>query len=52
MHFAEDLNVRAEAILEELPGDFKKLDDAEGTKRAEEFKIMLEMMKEQNEQFR
>ena len=31
MHFAEDLDVRAEAILYELPGDFKKLDDAEGT---------------------
>jgi len=41
MHFAEDLDVRAEAILEELPGDFKKIDDAEGTKRAEEFKILI-----------
>ena len=52
MHFAEDLDVRAEAILQELPGDFKKLDDAEGTKRAEEFKMMLDVMKEQNEHFK
>lgn len=43
MHFHEKLEDKADKILKELPGDFKRQDDAQGTQNSEMFKILTEM---------
>ena len=48
MHFHENVEDKAEEILDELPGDFKRQDKNEGTQNGEQFAMLLEMMKEQN----
>ena len=46
---AEKLVEKANKVLSELPGDFKRQDKEEGTKHAKQFELMLQMMKEQND---
>ena len=48
MHFHENVEDKAEEILKELPGDFKRQDAKEGTNNGAQFAMLLEMMKEQN----
>jgi vacuolar-type H+-ATPase subunit E/Vma4 len=52
MHFYENIEDKADEILDELPGDFKRQDQTEGTNNAAQFKMVLEMMEEQNEMLR
>jgi hypothetical protein len=44
MHFHENVEDKAEEILKELPGDFKKQDTKEGTNNGAQFAMLLEMM--------
>lgn len=44
----EILVQKAEEMLKELPGDFKRQDAEEKTNNAQMFQFMIEMMKEQN----
>ena len=48
-HQAKELVNRANKVLDELPGDFKRQDKEEGTQNAKMFEGMLAMMREQNE---
>ena len=44
MHFHEKVEDKAEEILDELPGDFKRQDKNEGTNNGAQFAMLLEMM--------
>ncbi len=46
---AKELVDRANKVLAELPGDFKKQDKEEGTQNAQMWEGMLKMMRDQNE---
>ena len=48
MHFHEKVEDKAEEILDELPGDFRRQDKNEGTNNSAQFAMLLDMMKEQN----
>lgn len=46
---AEQLFNSADQVFKELPGDFVRQENDQGTQNLEIFKMMMEMMKEQNE---
>jgi hypothetical protein len=47
-HFHQNLEEKANEILKELPGDFKRQDAAEGTENLKILQFLLEMQKEEN----
>ena len=51
MKFADDLEERCRKIEQELPGDFRRQDAAEGTHNSAEFMAFMEMMQEENRNF-
>ncbi|TNV80944.1 hypothetical protein FGO68_gene1750 [Halteria grandinella] len=51
MKFADNLEERCSKIAQELPGDFRRQDAAEGTRNSSEFMAFMEIMQEQNRDF-